>query len=255
MTLKKGDFIRVNFTGKIKGTGEVFDTTIESVAKENGIYEPKILFKARPLVIGARHIIPGLDKALEGAELGDKRVVEIPPEDGFGPRDPNKIKVIPLKEFKQRGVNPVPGMRIELENNVGRVQSVSGGRVRVDLNHGLAGKVLDYEYKVEEKTNKTEEKIRMLLELYITSVDAQEFDIQLIDGKADITLPEALKFDSEAAYGKLAAVRDIFTYIKNVDNVVFKEVHNRLKSKKEDTKPNKKAAEKKKPQKKPAKPA
>jgi peptidylprolyl isomerase/FKBP-type peptidyl-prolyl cis-trans isomerase SlyD len=228
MVLKKGDFVKINFTGKIKETREIFDTTYEKIAKENNIYDPKMIFKARPVIIGARHILPGIDKKLVGADLGEKKKIEIAPEDGFGKRDPLKVKVIPLREFKKRDVNPIPGMRIEIDDTVGRVQSVGGGRVRVDLNHGLAGKILVYEVKVEEKTNKSEEKIRQLLELYIPGVDSQEFGISLKDKKAEIILPDSLKLDPSASVGKISAVRDIFTFIDVVDEVGFKEIHRRM---------------------------
>jgi FKBP-type peptidyl-prolyl cis-trans isomerase 2 len=228
MVLKKGDFIRINYTGKIKDTGEIFDTTIESVAKKNNLFDPKLIFKARPVVIGARHVLPGIDKGLEGAELGEKKIMKIPPEDGFGKRDPSKVKLIPMKEFKKKGVRPAPGMHIEIDDTLGRVQSVGGGRVRVDLNHGLAGKVLEYEVKVEEKTNKLEEKIRQLLELYLPNVDSQEFEVTLKGKTAEIMLPDSLKLDSSAPLGKFSTVRDTFTFISGVDEVVFSEVHKRL---------------------------
>jgi len=246
MVLKKGDFVRINFTGRVKETGEVFDTTYESVAKEHGLYDPKMSFRQRPVIIGARHVISGVDKALEGAEVGEKKVVVVPPEDGFGQRDPSKVRVVPLREFKKRNVNPVPGMHIEFDDSIGRVQSVSGGRVRVDLNHGLAGKVLLYEVKVEEKTNKIEEKIRQLIDQYIPNVDLQAFMITLTDRNVEIVLPDALKVNPSAALGKFAIVRDTFTFIEGVDQVVYKEVHQKTKpSLKEEKKPKAKPKAKK----------
>jgi peptidylprolyl isomerase/FKBP-type peptidyl-prolyl cis-trans isomerase SlyD len=228
MALKKGDFVRINFTGRIKETGEVFDTTIEKIAREHNLFDPKLSFKSRPMVVGARHVLPGIDKGLLKIELGEKKVIEVSPEDGFGPRDPSKVKLIPLREFKKKGVKPAPGMHIEIDDAVGRVQSVGGGRVRVDLNHGLAGKALLYEVKVEEKTNKLQEKIRQILELYLPDVDSQEFKIQLKEKTSEIEVPEALKLNPQASLGKFRAVNDIFTFIQEVDKVVFKEVHKRL---------------------------
>ncbi|MFQ5800637.1 MAG: FKBP-type peptidyl-prolyl cis-trans isomerase [Candidatus Hydrothermarchaeales archaeon] len=246
MVLKMGDFVRINYIGKIKETGEVFDTTYEKVAKEHGIFDPKITFKPQPVVIGARHVLPGIDKALVGAEVGEKNVIEVPPEDGYGKRDPSKVKVIPLREFKKKGVTPVPGMRLEVDDTIGRVQSVSGGRVRIDLNHGLAGKVLLYEVNVEEKTNKKEEKIRQLLELYLPFTDPHEYEITVKDKTVEIVVPDAVKLNPSASYGKFSAVRDIFTFIDDADGVVFKEIHQRLApAAKEEKKPKKRQTKKK----------
>ena len=228
MALKKGDFIRVSFTGKLKETGEIFDTTNEEVAKKAGLYEPKLIFRSRPVVIGARHVIPGIDTALESFEIGEEKIIKIAPEDAFGKRDPSKVKLVPLKEFKKQNVNPLPGMRLEFEDGVGRVQSVNGGRVRVDMNHGLAGKALEYTVKVEEKINKNEEKLRQLIELYIPSVDSQEFKIMLKEKKAEVLVPDSLKIDPSAAMGKISAARDIFTFLDFVDEIGFTEVHKRL---------------------------
>ncbi len=232
MVLEKGDFVRINYTGKIKESGKVFDTTLEEVAKEHGIYEEKISFKAVPIVIGAGHVIKGLDEALVGAEVGERKVVVIPPEKGYGLRDPKLIKVIPLKDFKKQGLKPYPGMRVETEGKVGKVQSVSGGRVRVDFNYELAGKVLEYEVTVEEKVNKTEEKVRLLLEYHFPYADPNEHEINLDGKKATITLAENVKYRNEALIGKHSLVRDIFRYIDGIEEVDFLEVFKKQKEEK-----------------------
>jgi FKBP-type peptidyl-prolyl cis-trans isomerase 2 len=250
MVLKKGDFIRINFIGRIKETGEVFDTTYEDVAKKHGIFDPKIAFKPQPIVIGAAHVLPGVDKGLVGAEVGEEKAIEVPPEGGYGKRDPSKVKVVPLREFKKQGINPVPGMRLEFEDTVGRVQSVGGGRVRIDLNHGLAGKVLEYEVTVKEKTNKLEEQVRQLLELYFPYADPHEHEITVKDKTAEIVLPDSVKLNPSAAPGKFSAVRDIFTFIDGVGKVEFREVHQRLAAASKKSAPQKK---KKKTKKSPAK--
>ncbi|RMF90246.1 MAG: peptidylprolyl isomerase [Methanobacteriota archaeon] len=228
MVLAKGDFVRINYTGRIKETGEVFDTTSEEVAKKEGIYDPQITFKPQPIVIGAGHVLPGLDKALVGAEVGEEKHITVPPEEGYGIRDPSKVKVIPLREFKKQGIKPVPGMRIEMDDAIGRVQSVSGGRVRVDMNHGLAGKVLEYDVTVLEKTNKTEEKIRQLLELHFPYADPHEHEIKIKGDTVEITLPDTVKLNPAAGVGKFSTSRDIFTFVEGIDRVDFREVHRRL---------------------------
>ena len=159
MVLENGDFVRINYIGKIKESGKIFDTTIEKVAKENKVYDDKITFKAAPMVIGAGHAIKGLDEGLQGMEVGEKKVCDIPPEKAYGSRDPSLVKVIPLKEFKRQGIKPFPGMMFESDGKVGKVQSVGSGRVRIDFNYGLAGKTLEYDITVEEKINKIEERI------------------------------------------------------------------------------------------------
>jgi len=227
MVLENGDFVRINYIGTIKESSKVFDTTIEKVAKENNIYDDKITFKAAPMVIGAGHAIKGLDEGLRGMEVGEKKVCDIPPEKAYGSRDPSLVKVIPLKEFKRQGVKPFPGMMFESDGKVGKVQSVGSGRVRIDFNYGLAGKTLEYDITVEEKINKIEERIRLLLEDHFPYADPNDHEIKLTGGKSTITLADIAKIKKEAILGKHSASADIFRFIDVVNEVEFLDVFKR----------------------------
>jgi FKBP-type peptidyl-prolyl cis-trans isomerase SlyD len=245
MVLEKGDFVKINYTGRIKD-GEVFDTTIEEVAREHGIYDPRLRFKAQAIVIGAGHVIPGLDEALVGMEVGEKRVVEVPPEKGFGLRDPAKVKVVPMREFRKQRLRPYPGMRVEVEGKVGRVQSVSGGRVLVDFNSELAGKTLVYEVNVEEKINKLEEKIRLLLERHFPYADPNEHEIRCEDGRAIITLSDAVKLRGDAFIAKHLVAKEIFEYLEGINEVEFQEIYRKPEEKKEEAGEKEKKKQKRK---------
>ncbi len=227
MVLEKGDFVRVNYTGKIKETGKIFDTTDEKVARENDLYNENINFKPSPIVIGAGHVIKGLDDALVGTEVGEKKTIEIPPELGYGLRDPKKIKVIPIKDFKKQGIRPMPGIIIESDGKFGKVQSVGSGRVRVDFNYELAGKRLEYEISVKEKINKLEEKIRLLLELNFPFAKPDDHEIRIEDKTAVITLADVIKSKREAIISKHSISRDIFKFLDEINEVHFIEVFKR----------------------------
>lgn len=229
MVLKEGDFVRINYTGKIKGSSAVFDTTSESVARESGIFDQKIKFKPTPLVIGAGHVIRGVDEALRGMEVGEKKTIEVPPEKAYGARDPSLVKIVPVKDFKRQGLNPLPGMRFESEGRIGKVQSVGGGRVRVDFNYELAGKILEYEVSVEEKMNKLEESIRLLTEIHFPYADPNEHEIVSEDGKIIISLSEATKLRRESTVGKHLLARDAFKHFEKIRTVEFREIFEREK--------------------------
>lgn len=229
MVLENGDFVRINYVGKVKEGGRVFDTTIEKVAKENDIFDDKITFKAAPMVIGAGHTLKGMDEGLCGMEVGEKKVFDIPPKKAYGERDQSLVKVMHIKEFKKQGLKPFPGMMFEADGKVGKVQSVGSGRVRIDFNYGLAGKTLEYDITVEEKINKTEEKIRLLLEHHMPYADPNEHKIKLSGKKSKITLADVIKMKREALLGKHSASIDIFRFIDVVDEVDFEEVFKRPK--------------------------
>lgn len=230
MVLAKGDFVRINYVGKIKERGTVFDTTREDVAKEHKIYDEKLQFKPSPIVVGANHVIPGLDDALVGMEVGDKRAIVVPPEKGYGARDPKLVKVVPLKDFKKQGMRPLPGMRVEADGRVGRVQSVSGGRVRVDFNYELAGKMLEYEVSVKEKINKLEEKIRLLLELHMPFANPNDHEVTIKDKTVVIRLSDLAKLKKETLLGKHYVARDVFNFL-DLKEVVFEESFSKPKPK------------------------
>lgn len=189
--VQKGDVIRLHYTGKVRETGEVFDTTSEEVAKEAGIHKEGAIYGPVPIAVGANHVLKGLDEQLEGLDVGGKYEIVVPPEKGFGKRDPKLIKTFTLGQFRREGLYPFPGMDIEIDTHEGRklrgrVLSVSSGRVRVDFNNPLAGKHLIYEVEILEKVEDPIEKVKALLELRMPKVDRDKVIIEV--GEKDVTI-------------------------------------------------------------------
>ncbi|AHL22143.1 FKBP-type peptidyl-prolyl cis-trans isomerase [Thermococcus nautili] len=189
--VEKGDVIKLRYTGKIKETGEIFDTTDEEIAKQAGIYKENGVYGPVPIAVGAGHVLQGLDEALEGLEVGKKYEIEIPPEKGFGKRDRKLIKTFTLGQFRRQGIIPFPGMPVEIETEggrklKGRVLTVSGGRVRVDFNHPYAGKHLIYEVEIVEKVEDPIEKVKGMIELRLPRVDANKVIIEV--GEKDVVV-------------------------------------------------------------------
>jgi len=191
MKVQKGDVIKLHYTGRIKETGEVFDTTYEEVAKKEGIYDENGIFGPVPVAVGAGHVLKGLDEQLEGMEVGKKYEITVPPEKGFGKRDPKLIKTFTLGQFRRQGILPFPGMPVEIESESGkklkgRVMTVSGGRVRVDFNHPYAGKHIIYEVEVVEKIEDPIEQVKALMELRMPRVDRDKAVIEV--GEKDVSI-------------------------------------------------------------------
>ena len=189
--VEKGDVIKLRYTGKIKETGEIFDTTEEEVAKGAGIYKENGVYGPVPIAVGAGHVLKGLDEALEGLEVGKKYEIEVPPEKGFGKRDRKLIKTFTLGQFRRQGIIPFPGLPVEIETEGGRklrgrVLTVSGGRVRVDFNHPYAGKHLVYEVEVVEKIEDPIGKVKAMIELRLPRVDPNKVVIEV--GEKDVVV-------------------------------------------------------------------
>jgi FKBP-type peptidyl-prolyl cis-trans isomerase 2 len=157
------DFVKIKYEGKIKETGHTFDKGDDLC-----------------IIVGAGHVLKGLDREIAGMKAGEKKTVEIKPEDGLGSRKPEFVKVVPLSEFKKHDTKPMPGMVLKADNREGRVLSVSGGRVKIDFNHPLAGKVLVYDVEVKEKVEKDDDKIKGLIGFY-TKVGPEQLTVNISD--------------------------------------------------------------------------
>lgn len=163
MPLEEGAFALVEYTLRVKDTGEVIDTTSEEEARKAGIYDPKDRYGPRLVIVGEGRLLPGLEKAIKEMSEGEEKEVEIPPEDAFGKRDPEKIKILPKNQFVKSGVVPEPGKIVEINNQLAVIRSVTGGRVVVDFNHPLAGKTILAKVKVVKVLKTPEEKIQQLI--------------------------------------------------------------------------------------------
>lgn len=163
MAFKEGDFVLVEYILKVKESGEVVDTTDENEARKHGIYSERDRYGPRLVIIGEGRIISGLEEALKNAEVGKEITVTIPPERAFGRRDPQKIKIIPLSQFRRSGVVPEPGKVVEINGQLAIIRNVTGGRVIVDFNHPLAGKTMEATIRVIKQLDNVEEKVLHLL--------------------------------------------------------------------------------------------
>lgn len=115
---------------------------------------------------GKGYLIPGLEKALEGKNPGEKFSVTIQPEDGYGVRDDRLIATLPKERFEIDGDIEV-GMQFQVATPAGptvvKVIEVTGDSVKIDGNHDLAGKVLNFDIEITDVRNLTEEEFAQLL--------------------------------------------------------------------------------------------
>ncbi len=108
---------------------------------------------AEPLTFlhGHGNLIPGVERALEGHQVGDRLSAVIAPEDGYGVRDENAIQRIPKKYFRD-AEQLRPGMVTVIQTQQGQHQvtvvKVGSSVVDVDGNHPLAGMTLNFDMEV-----------------------------------------------------------------------------------------------------------
>jgi peptidylprolyl isomerase/FKBP-type peptidyl-prolyl cis-trans isomerase SlyD len=211
--MQHGDFVEIEYVGRVKLTNEIFDLTSEEMAKKEKIFNPKAPYGPALVVVGSNMTIRGVMKELEKMDLNEERNFEVLPSDAFGPRDPKLIRIIPFAKFIENKINPVPGTFFEIEGMQAKVQSISGGRVRVDFNNPLAGKTLSYAVKILRKIEGDKEKIESLLKYY----QVEHVHVMVREKEAEI------KTKKPASPLVRKFVTDMVTkWIKGIEKVEFK---------------------------------
>ena len=227
MPLQKGDFILIDYVGKVKETGEVFDTTIEEIARKERLYKEGEIYEPKLVVLGEGWILKALEEEILKLDVGTKSTIEIPPEKAFGPRDPEKVKLVPLKRLVAKGITPQIGMRVEYEGKMATVRTVGAGRVQLDFNPPLAGKTLVYEVTVQKKLETKTEKINALIHRRIPIVEIEKFKLKTTKTSVTIEMPEDAFYIEGIQLAKRGIAMDIQKFFPEVTTVKFIETFKR----------------------------
>jgi peptidylprolyl isomerase len=223
MALQKGDFILINYTAKVKETNEVFDTTTEEVAKKEHLFKEGEIYDPKLVVIGEGWVLKALDDSLTTMETNKPTTVEIVPDKGFGQRDPEKVKLVPLKQLLAKEINPVIGARIEYQGKMASVRSIGAGRVLLDFNPPLAGKTLIYDVTVNKKLESNEEKIGALIHRRVPVVEENQFTLTIQDKNLTIDMPEVAFYIEGIQIAKRGIALDIQKFIPDLAETKFVE--------------------------------
>ena len=135
--IKSGDTVRIHYTGTLSD-GSTFDSSAGRDPLE--------------FTVGSGQIIPGLDKALPGMEVGEKKKVDVPVDQAYGPADPSAQQQVPRADIP----DDIPldvGTMLQVQTPDGqalqvRVAEVTEEKVTLDANHPLAGQDLVFDIEV-----------------------------------------------------------------------------------------------------------
>ncbi len=203
--LADGNVIQFDYTLWVDG--KLVETSQESVAKENSIHRDNRRYQPLTVTLGAKQIIPGLESHIRSHGVaGTPVTVELAAGDAYGARDPHKIKDVPMAQFKAQKVEPKVGMTLTYENERGVITRVAGGRVRVDLNHDLAGKPLKYEYTIRQILTDEKSKVEAVMgNLFPPGSYKLHFDADAVS----LEVPDQAKFDQNWLMAKFRVVGDL----------------------------------------------
>jgi len=228
--VKESDFIIINYVGRVKETGEVFDTTFEDIAKKEKLYKEGEIYEPRLVVVGEGWVLKALEESLLNLKLKKASSVEIPPEKAFGPRDPEKVKMVALRRLISRGITPKMGMRLEVDGKLATIRTMGSGRVQLDYNPPLAGKTLVYDVTVEKKLETKAEKIAALIHRRIPSVDLKMFRVKIGKAGVVIDVPEVAFYVEGLQLAKRGIATDTQKFFPETTTVKFVEAFKKKES-------------------------
>jgi peptidylprolyl isomerase len=136
---KKGDKVKVHYHGKLT-SGETFDT---SSGRDPLEFE-----------VGSGSVIKGFDEGVKGMEVGERKTINIPVEEAYGPRSSDMLIEFPKEQFPQ-GMRIEEGMQLMMSNGSGQnipvvVTEIKESSVILDANHPLAGEELIFDIELVE---------------------------------------------------------------------------------------------------------
>lgn len=137
--VKEGDVVKVHYTGKLVN-GEQFDSSMGREPLE--------------FTVGAGQMIKGFDAAMPGMNIGEKKTINIVPEDAYGARSEEAIIEFP-KANVPADMKLEAGMPLTLSNQAGQpvpvvVVEVKQEVIILDANHFLAGQELVFDIELVE---------------------------------------------------------------------------------------------------------
>src|SRR2546428_14134589 len=109
MAVKPGDFLLVNFTLKVKESGETVDTTYDAVAKDTHLHREDSTYGPRFIILGEGQLPKGLEDSLVGVDIGKQTTDDLPPHKADGTRDHTKMRLLPARHYRRKGIDATPG--------------------------------------------------------------------------------------------------------------------------------------------------
>jgi len=162
--LARGDFITLGYTARTVEGGDLVDTTDPEVAEEEGVGEDEE-FEPRTIVLGEGHIFEAVEDDILGKEVGDTGEVVVAAEEAFGEFDDDEVRTISADRIPED--DRYPGAHVDIDGEHGHINTIIGGRARVDFNHPLAGEDIEYEYEVVDEVDDREQKASALIEVFL----------------------------------------------------------------------------------------
>jgi FKBP-type peptidyl-prolyl cis-trans isomerase SlyD len=184
-----GDFVRIEYTARTAEDGHLVDTTDGELAAEEGIDDEEREFGPRTVVLGEGHIFDPVEEALVGTEVGDSGTATVSPEAAFGEYDDDEVRTVSAEKIPED--DRYPGNQVTIDGDQGFVETIIGGRARVDFNHPLAGDTLEYDWEVVGTVDDREERAQELLQTFLDIDLDVHFETDVVEEEQPVEEEEA----------------------------------------------------------------
>ncbi|MFB6134096.1 MAG: peptidylprolyl isomerase [Halanaeroarchaeum sp.] len=162
--LQSGDFVKLAYTARTVEGGELVDTTDEETAEAEDVDTEGRDFSPRTIVLGEGHLFPAVEEDIEGKEVGDEGSVVVPAVEAFGEYQEDEVRTVKADKIPED--DRYPGAHVDIDGEHGHVETIVGGRARVDFNHPLAGQDIEYDYEIVDTVEDRVERAQGLLQMY-----------------------------------------------------------------------------------------
>jgi FKBP-type peptidyl-prolyl cis-trans isomerase SlyD len=242
--LAEGDFLEVAYTARTVEGGDLVDTTDEAVAEEADVDTEGQQFEPRTVVLGEDHLFEAVEADMIGKAVGDEGHVEIPAAEAFGEYDESEVRTVSADKIPED--DRYPGAHVDVDGQHGHVETIIGGRARVDFNHPLAGEDVEYDYEILDTIEDRVEQAQGLLATYFDvdlemSIETDEVEEEVeVEGEDENDEPTTemqsaeketlyiesdpqLQFNQQWMMGKQQILGDVIEKV-GVDRVIVQEI-------------------------------
>lgn len=136
MTVDRGDVVRIHYHGELL-SGDQFDDSLSDEPVE--------------FTVGDGQVISAIDEGVVGLDPGDKRKISVTPENGYGERRDDLIRVVPRQVLGEQEVEQGEAVEIQTADGqlvIAEVVETNDDSVTFDLNHPLAGRDMNFEVEL-----------------------------------------------------------------------------------------------------------
>ncbi len=217
--VNEGSLIYVDYVGKTRADGKVFDLTLEDVAKKEGLFREDDRYEPILVAVGSNWLLEAIEEELVGMKVEETKTIDVPPERGAGKRDPSLVKMIAKAKLEKQGVRIAIGEKITFGREQGVITQVLGRTARVDFNPPMAGKTLRFDVTVKGIVSEPDEKVFAVLKRRIPAIPKEKYGVSIKGKTVTVDFPMESRYIEGIQYAEIGVAMDTLKVIPDSEKV------------------------------------